>query len=574
MTEPDTAATGQARRGPQGSCQDAVPPSRPERERLLDVIRRYLRTHRAVPPFSVAELRAHADAVLAAAGAAEPYRPFVAVLISNEAWRETVAAVPYAHRLLLLPKCLRSESQCAGVIDELGLVCGGCGRCPIRDLKTEAERLGYAVLVAEGAALVMSLIENRRIEAVVGVSCLPALEAIYPLMEAAAVPGIAIPLLYNGCVGTDVDLDWVWDAMQLAPGDAPPQLDMDSLRTQVESWFSPDGLKALLGPAPSETERIARSWLAKSGKRWRPFLAACTFQAFNANGHETLPDDLRRLALAVECFHKASLVHDDIEDEDALRYGEKTLHEQHGVPVALNVGDFLLGEGYRLIAESRFPAKRRAEMLRTAAGGHRELCIGQGAELCWARAPGPLTPADVLDIFRRKTAPAFEVALRLGALAAGAPGGLWEVLHGYSEALGIAYQIRDDLKDWHGEGEPNDLGAMRPSILLAIAWDRADDDQRRLIECVWRRSLRPGRAATEERQVFETLGVESEARRLLAAYKDEAVRCLGPLDGAALKGLLRRVIFRIFHDSARGASFGESGLGHASARAGRTGPAA
>jgi hypothetical protein len=79
---------------------------------------------------------------------------------------------------------------------------------------------------------------------------------------------------------------------------------------------------------------------------------------------------------------------------------------------------------------------------------------------------------------------------------------------------------------------------------------------------------------TEERQVFETLGVESEAHRLLAAYKDEAVRCLEPLDGAALKGLLRRVIFRIFHDSARGASLGESGVGHASARAGRTGPAA
>ena len=60
---------------------------------------------------------------------------------------------------------------------------------------------------------------------------------------------------------------------------------------------------------------------------------------------------LKKLAVAVECFHKASLIHDDIEDGDDLRYGTKTLHVEYGVPVALNVGDFLLGEGYRLITE-------------------------------------------------------------------------------------------------------------------------------------------------------------------------------------------------------------------------------
>ena len=53
----------------------------------------------------------------------------------------------------------------------------------------------------------------------------------------------------------------------------------------------------------------------------------------------------------MECFHKASLIHDDIEDDDAQRYGEPTLHVEHGVPVALNVGDLLIGEGYRLLAE-------------------------------------------------------------------------------------------------------------------------------------------------------------------------------------------------------------------------------
>jgi geranylgeranyl pyrophosphate synthase len=189
-------------------------------------------------------------------------------------------------------------------------------------------------------------------------------------------------------------------------------------------------------------------------------------------------------------------------------------------------------------------------MLRVAARGHRELCIGQGAELCWTRRPAPLSTADVLDIFRRKTAPAFEVALRLGALVAAATDGLWEVLHRYSEALGIAYQVCDDIRDWHGDGEPDDGLAMRPSILLAIAYERAAGDDRKLLESVWRRSISPEDAAEPLKRLVAELGVEDEARRLLATHKDEAVRSLEPLDGALLKGLLRRVIFKIFHESA------------------------
>ena len=69
------------------------------------------------------------------------------------------------------------------------------------------------------------------------------------------------------------------------------------------------------------------------------------------------------------------------------RYGERTLHEEHGVAVALNVGDLLIGEGYRLIAESGADPRVITELLRIAATGQRSLCLGQGAELSWARRP-------------------------------------------------------------------------------------------------------------------------------------------------------------------------------------------
>ncbi|MBL7140847.1 MAG: polyprenyl synthetase family protein [Planctomycetes bacterium] len=559
MTEPLNITNHRNRpgaAGPDGPNRDQVPQTRAERDRLHDAVCRYVARAAPVPPLSIRELETHADRVLADTGADDRHAKWLAVLVSNEAWRERLATVPFDRRLLLLPKCLRAEGRCEGAIDELGLLCADCGRCPIHDFKDEAERIGYVVLVAEGTAPVMHLIETGRIEAVVGVSCLSALEVIYPLMAAAAVPGIAIPLLYDGCIDTAVDRDWVWDAMHLTGGAISQRLDMEALRRRVDGWFTPEALERVLGPAGGQTERIAREWLSRSGKRWRPLLAVCTYQAFQPTADTPMPETVRRVALAVECFHKASLVHDDIEDGDQYRYGQPCLHEQFGVPVALNVGDFLLGEGYRLIAEAGFDADRTAAMLTAAAHGHRDLTIGQGAELCWARRPEPLSVAQVLDIFRRKTAPAFEVALRLGAVAAGAGDEVWNVLHAYSEALGIAYQIADDIKDLYDGTEPNDLAAMRPSILLAIAHQRAEGADRNLFDALWcRRADVPPDAV---RRRFRALGVETEARRLMAEYDQQAVRSLEPLTRADLKGLLRRIVFRIFQNLPQGTPDGDA----------------
>lgn len=547
-----------------GSPRDAVPTARSERDRLRDAVRQYTASHRPTPPFSVDELRQHSDRILAVTGAAEKYRKFIAVLLSNEAWRRRVAAVPFERRLLLLPKCLRSVGQCGGSIDALGLVCGDCGRCPIHDLKTEAERLGYVVLIAEGTPAVMTLMRSGRIEAVVGVSCLSALESIYPLMEAAAIPGIAIPLLQDGCENTTADVDWVREAILMTGAEAGGRLDLEALRAEVDSWFTPEALEAALGPDSGETERIARAWLARAGKRWRPLLAACAYQAFHDHPAAGLPENIRRIALAVECFHKASLVHDDIEDADETRYGQPALHHQYGVAVALNVGDFLLGEGYRLVGESGATPEQEAEMLRAAAHGHRELTIGQGSELCWARRPRPLSPNEVIDIFRLKTAPAFEVALRLGALAAGAGDEVWAVLHRYSEALGIAYQIHDDLADWQGDGDPSDALALRPSILLALAYERARGGDRDFFDAVWRRTA--AAAPDEVRRRLEALGVEAEARRLMAAHEEAAIRSLEPLTSTGLKALLRRVLAKIFRRFPQGGLPGEPEAGHAARR--------
>ena len=531
--------------------QANIPRTKRARVEVLEKIRGYCKRREIVPPIPLGDLRRVTERCLEETGIDGRYLDYAAILLNNELWRETLAAIPYERRLLLLPKCLRVEAYCPAPFDEFGLLCKKCGMCSIQDLQTAAEKLGYAVLVAEGSPIVMAIIETGQIDAIVGVSCLSVLERAFPYMEAAAIPGVAIPLLQDDCVDTQVDEDWIWEVIHLTSEDRTRRMDLSGLRDEVDTWFTRESLGDILGAPGSETEEIGHDWLSRAGKRWRPFLTVAVHQALKDDPESEIPLDLRRVAVAVESFHKASLIHDDIEDQDALRYGEKTLHEEHGIPVALNVGDYLLGEGYRLLAECQAPAEVRVALLLAAANGHRTLSLGQGAELCWAENPAPLSSLAVLDIFRQKTAPAFEVALRLGALYAGADDAVGEVIEKYSRSLGIAYQIRDDLGDLLDEEEPGDLRAVRPTLPLALALERArtGSDEKKLLDSLWRRQVPRDLDPSKLLSLLESLGATQRASELLEAYKEEATRSLWDVDRPNLKGLLRRVIGKIFSDT-------------------------
>jgi geranylgeranyl pyrophosphate synthase len=527
-----------------------IPQTKPERDHILQAIRTYVEVENPVPPMPQDELEVHARKILASSGTAETYLHYTAVCLNNEMWRETMASIPYERRLLLMPKCLRVEDKCTAPFDEFGLLCKQCGLCTIQDFQNEAERLGYAVLVAEGSAIVMSLIQTGKIEAIVGISCLPVLERTFPYVEAAAIPSIAVPLLQDDCINTTVDIDWVWDYIHLSSEDKTRRLNLNALHDEVRTWFSSESIDSLMGERVGETEAIAREWLARGGKRWRPFLTVASFQALRDDeGDQELSDDLKRLALAVECFHKASLIHDDIEDEDFERYGAKTLHAEYGVAVALNVGDFLLGEGYRLIGECEIEDSRKSQMLLAASRGQRELCRGQGAELLWTRDPGPLKSSQVLEIFRQKTAPAFEVALQVGAACAGKLDDVSEALHSYSEALGIAYQIRDDMDDLSEDSGENVLGAIRPSILLSTTLEKAKGEDKAFMAELWsNQSSVDADTLMKVRQLAHDVKADDRCVTLLESYKESAIRCLSELENHNLKGLLRRILGKIFND--------------------------
>jgi len=527
--------------------KENIPQTRGERESVRSRLRQYVLDAKLVPPLSIADLRQHAENCVKVQGLDPIYTDYVGVLLNSEVWRDQLAKVPYERRLLLLPKCMRIEDKCPAPFDEFGLLCKQCGLCTIQELQEEAERLGYAVLVAEGSALVMAIIETGKIDAIVGVSCLSVLEKAFPYMESAAIPGVAIPLLQDDCKDVTVDLEWIWETIHLTSEDSTYRLNLDGLRGEVKEWFSDESLEAIMGPAPTQTEKIARAWLAKACKRWRPFLTACVWKSMVDDPNLPVPMSLKKLAVAAECFHKASLVHDDIEDNDDFRYGEPTLHSEQGVAVALNAGDLLLGDGYALIADCDLSAQQRIAITKVAASGHRTLCLGQGAEFQWAKAPGPLSSTQVLDIFRKKTSTAFEVALQFGALAADCDQSVCDVISRFSDALGVAYQIRDDLEDMTTGGATSDLLAMRPTLPLALLHERVrgNPEHRELVERAWKKEC-SSQELQQIEKLFADYQIADRCRVLQESYKEEAIRCLTELENPSVKGLLRRVISKIF----------------------------
>ena len=480
-----------------------IPATAELRLRLDQAAQAYITQQRLIPPAPLDALKQHAAALLGQEKLDEMFLPYAVVILNNALWRPTVLKTPYRKRLLLLPQCLKSARHCTAECDTFGLLCRHCGRCVIDPLTRKAEQLGYTVLIAEGSPVVMALIQSGQVEAVVGVSCLPVLEKVFPYMEAGAVPGVAIPLLYDGCKDTAFDTD-VLEAILEDCVAVEQTVGLERLRHQVRDWFCPDALREFFDADSDPTVAIAAQWLARGGKHYRPLLTAAMADACAESDAEHPPQTVRQAAVAVECFHKASLIHDDIEDDDVERYGRETLHRQYGTPIALNVGDLLIGEGYRLLVELDVSAEQKNDLLNIAAQGHRALCLGQGKELEQRRGNQTPSVPEILSIFAGKTAPAFGVALKVGAVLGGGGPALQETLDRYSQALGIAYQIRDDLLDWQSAQHRNGLS------------------------------------------IVAVLGSQQAAHDLLADYRRRAIACLGELQSSRVKTLLRRVITKIF----------------------------
>jgi len=513
-----------------------VPPTLEVRNNLRELIAVFIDRSGLVPPLSRRQLTAISMQIIDNEGLQPDFLGWIMVEMNNRLWSEIYTTIPYERRILLLPKCLSNSAACTAEIDELGLLCRRCGKCSISSLEEKAEKLGIMTLVAEGITSTGELIEqygSGAVDAVIGVGCLEALEKSFPLFVDNAVPAMAIALNCAGCKDTDVDTDYVEKIVDVFVGTARvPSLhlnDYENLKTSINQWFSSENYDRLLGDTSDHTSSIARRWICGEGKRWRPFLLASVYMAITGNKH--IPETVKFAAIAVESFHKASLIHDDIQDNDDFRYGKPTINSLHGVPIAINVGDKLLGDGYRLLSECGM-----IELVQEASAAHIALCRGQGLELEWCNNPRPLNMDDVIYIFENKTAPAFCVALSLAVICAKGDESMKAIMEQYAHALGIAYQLLDDLDDFQSGKNVR----LRPTAVLAAICENSEN--KHLVEKL-----------LLQEYISELMNeckpqLENAIARVTAMaedYKQQAIDSLVPLKNVELKRLLFRITKKI-----------------------------
>jgi geranylgeranyl pyrophosphate synthase len=352
-----------------------------------------------------------------------------------------------------------------------------------------------------------------------------------------SIPGIGIPLLSCGCADTSVDNEWFKEELySLSENPAFRILNLNYLRNKTASIFGEEQLKRILEPSGDMTEQLLFESILAGGKRLRPLLTLLAYEAFCEQVDTTV---LNRLALSIECFHKASLIHDDIEDEDELRYGKETLHARYGIPVAINIGDLLIGEGYRLIAETNLPATTIQECIKVVANGHRKLSVGQGIELMALKNREILSLQETLKVFEYKTSTAFKVSLLLGATAGCADQETLALLDEYSRAIGIAYQISDDLDDFsHPEGE---FELLKPSVLVSMLYEKLPEADRILFQ-----REQSGVQSDTLHQLIDQFEIRQNAETLLKSYLQDAKACLGTFQNIGLKMALHEILGNTF----------------------------
>jgi farnesyl diphosphate synthase len=208
------------------------------------------------------------------------------------------------------------------------------------------------------------------------------------------------------------------------------------------------GLDALQARTPENARLLAamRHATLLGGKRMRPLLVYATGEMLGA-----AEDALDAPAVAVECIHAYSLVHDDLPamDDDALRRGKPTVHIAFDEATAILAGDALQTLAFQTLSEAPLSAEMRIALVAelAAASGAAGMCGGQALDIDATGRGGDIPLADLQRLHALKTGALLRAAVRLGAIAGGADATKRAKLDRYAEALGLAFQIRDDLLD-------------------------------------------------------------------------------------------------------------------------------
>jgi len=263
--------------------------------------------------------------------------------------------------------------------------------------------------------------------------------------------------------------------MKAADFDAWMRQGQAAVESALQAWVPAD--------APAGLGEAMRYGVLDGGKRLRPLLVLAAAQATGG-----APAAAMRAAVAVELIHAYSLIHDDMPcmDNDVLRRGKPTVHVRFGEAQAMLAGDAMHTLAFEVLtaspgAEAGFelePAlQARLCALLARASGHAGMAGGQAIDL--ASVGRPLTEAQLRDMHRRKTGALLLASVQMGAACGHIDARAWEALCDFGAALGLAFQVVDDILDVTqesatlGKTAGKDLDANKPTYVTVLGLDAA-----------------------------------------------------------------------------------------------------
>lgn len=282
----------------------------------------------------------------------------------------------------------------------------------------------------------------------------------------------------------------------------------------------------------------------EGGKRLRGALVKFGYEMVRGklDQMDEFDKEILKAAAAFEIFQTAILAHDDIIDKSPLRRGKPTLYQALGgdhyaISQTICLGDIGYFLAVRLLSESRFSAERKSEALRMFAQGMLETALGQMLDielphLAFHPGGGKLKRADALTVFRLKTARYTIVGpLKLGMVLGGAGEELLDQVERFGEALGIAFQIQDDILGIFGEEKAlgksvtSDIEEGKNTLLIIYARDHADEGQKKALERLYGKGKITAEELEEIRRIFKETGAleysQKKAAQLVAQAKEE-----------------------------------------------------
>ena len=246
---------------------------------------------------------------------------------------------------------------------------------------------------------------------------------------------------------------------------------LDAAMRQVDSV-----IRARLSSRVALIDQISNYIVTAGGKRIRPRLVLLFSEALGFDGTERF-----ELAAVVEFIHTATLLHDDVVDESALRRGRATANAMFGNAASVLVGDFLYSRAFQMMVSVN--CMRVLDVLADATN-----VIAEGEVLQLLNMhDADLAVDDYLRVIRFKTAKLFEASARLGAVLASAAPGVEASCADFGRSLGTAFQLIDDLLDYEGNRDElgknvgEDLREGKPTLPLLVAMQRAEQVDRDLI---------------------------------------------------------------------------------------------